>query len=112
MNQELDLNFQQEFNDLPQGWIVLMETSAEKALDNSLSAMQYLIDEHNYVGIILSASRPYTNLLQIYQNKQIDTSRMLFIDTVSKSQSMNLDEGGNVLFIESSRTAPTTCSYT
>jgi hypothetical protein len=72
MNQELDLNFQQEFNDLPPGWIVLMETSAEKAVDSSLSAMRYLIDEQNYVGIILSASRPYTNLIQLYQKKQIN----------------------------------------
>jgi len=101
MNEEVQINIEKEFSDLPNGWIVLLETSAEQALQLSLSTIKYLIDKKNYVGIVVSASRPYKNLAQLYDNKNIDTSRILFIDSISKSQSVGLEEAGNVLYLDS-----------
>jgi len=100
MNEEVQFNYKKEFENLPDGWIVLLETSAEQALQISLSAIKYLIDEKDYVGIIVSASRPYKNLVSLYENKDIDTSRILFIDSISKSQSIDLEDAGNVLYLD------------
>ena len=79
---------------------MLLETSAEKAGEITLESMQYLIDKQQYIGIVLSASRPYKNLVSLYQKKGIDTNRIIFIDCVSKSQSMDLEDAGNVIFLE------------
>jgi len=100
MNEAAMMDFIKEFDDLPPGWIVLLETSAEKALEVSLATIRHLIDERGYIGIIISASRPYKNLIQLYQQKGIDANKILIIDCISKSQSVNLDEAGNVLYLD------------
>lgn len=101
INMELEqIDIEKEFDDLPDGWIILLETSAEKALEVSLRALQYLISKKNYIGIVLSASRPYKNLLQLYGKKGIDTNRILFLDCISKSQSLDVEQKGNVLYLE------------
>ncbi len=96
-----NIDIKKEFDNLPDGWIVLLETSAEKSLEISLSALYHLVTEKNYIGIVLSASRPYKNLVQLYQHKGIDTSRILFLDCISKSQSLDIDQTGNVLYLDS-----------
>jgi KaiC/GvpD/RAD55 family RecA-like ATPase len=100
MEEEASLSFTEDFDNLPPGWIVLLETSAEKALEISLSAIRYLLDEKNYIGIVVSASRPYKNIVQLYQQKNIDTKKIIIIDCISKSQSIDLQEAGNVLYLD------------
>ena len=48
---------------------MLLETSAEKAGEISLESMQYLIDKQQYIGIVLSASRPYKTLFHYIRKK-------------------------------------------
>jgi two-component system, response regulator len=88
-----------ELNKLPDGWTVLLETSAENALEVSLSMIKALTDK-NYFGIVLSASRPYENLSTLYQNNGINMGKILILDLVSKNQSAGLEETGNVLYLE------------
>jgi len=90
-----------ELNNLPEGWIVMLETSPEKMLEVSLSTIKFLSDEKNYIGIIVSASRPQKNLIQLYEQKNIDTKKILVLDCISKSQSLDLEEASNVLYLES-----------
>jgi len=94
------LDFTKEFDSLPPGWIVLLETSAEKALEISLLAIRYLLDKKDYIGIVVSASRPYKNIMQLYRQKGIDTNKILIIDCISKSQSIGLEDAGNVLYLD------------
>lgn len=88
-----------ELNNLPDGWTVLLETSAENALEVSLTMIKNLTDK-NYIGIILSASRPYENLSTLYLNNNIDMEKIFILDLVSKSQSIDLEEISNVLYLE------------
>ena len=88
-----------ELNNLPDGWTVLLETSAENALEVSLAMIKTLTDK-NYIGIILSASRPYENLSTLYQNNNIDMEKIFILDLISKSQSLDLEEISNVLYLE------------
>lgn len=97
---EIDVRaIETELNNLPDGWIVLLETSVENALDVSLAMIKSLTDK-NYIGIILSASRPYENLSTLYLNNNIDMEKIFTLDLVSKSQSVGLEETGNVMYLE------------
>ena len=60
--------------------------------------IKHLVDDKGYVGIIVSASRPYNDLMNLYQQKGINTDKILFIDCISKSQSVKLEEAGNVVY--------------
>ena len=90
----------QEFDCLPDNWGVLTETSAEKALEVSLSMIKHLINEKDYIGVIVSASRPYKSSVNLYEQRGIDTDKILFIDCISKSHGAELEETGNVLYLE------------
>lgn len=89
-----------ELSSLPEGWIILLETSAEKALEVSLAAIKILTDKgHN--GFILSANRPYANLISLYKKNNIDVKKIFILDCICKSQGAKLEEADNVLYIES-----------
>jgi len=87
-----------EFSNLLEGWIVLIETSAEKSFETGLASIKILTDK-NYNGVIVSASRPYVNLVSIYQQNNIDIKKISIIDCISKSQKADL-EADNVMFLE------------
>lgn len=97
---EMDVRMiETELSNLPDGWTVLLETSAENTLDVSLAMIKVLTDK-NYIGIILSASRPYENLSTLYLNNNIDMEKIFILDLISKSQSIGLEETGNVIYLE------------
>jgi len=89
-----------ELNNIPDGWIVLLETSAENVLEVSLVVLKFL-SNNNYTGIVLSATRPYRNLIKLYKQNGIDTEKIFIIDCVSESYGGNLEESNNVQYIES-----------
>jgi archaellum biogenesis ATPase FlaH len=93
-------SFEQEFTNLSEGWIVLLETSAEKAMDLSISALKYLINDQDYLGIVVSSTRPYDNLIQLYQKYDIDVSHLLILDTISKSQHVDNGDESNAIFLD------------
>jgi hypothetical protein len=76
---------EEEFNGLPEDYIVFIETSAEKSFEVSTALVKYL-SEKNDRGIIVSANRPYANLLGVYQKNDINVSKMFILDCLSKSQ--------------------------
>lgn len=90
-----------ELNNLPEGLVVMLETSVEKILNVSLLTIKILSDKKNDIGIIVSASRPYTNLMRLYEQKRIDAKKIFVLDCISKSQSLELEETNNVLYLES-----------
>ena len=89
---------EEEFSGLPQDFIVFLETSAENSFEVSTALVKYLI-EKNDRGIIVSANRPYANLLSIYQQNNIDTGKMFILDCLSKSQHADTPND-NVAFID------------
>jgi hypothetical protein len=88
-----------EFKGLPEGWIVLLETTAEKLLDVNIAVNRLLIKK-GYAGIVLSSSRPFSNLLGIYEKKGIDTKKITVIDCVSKSQGIKAGNSKKVIFVD------------
>jgi len=78
--------------------IVLLEVSPEKAFEMGLASVKFLSDK-KASGIIVSANRPYSNLLDVYKKNDIDTSKMFFLDCISKSHNGEI-KADNVAFIE------------
>jgi len=80
------------------GLILLLETSADQSFETSLASVQFL-SKKNDSGIIISASRPYSNLMKIYNDKKIDTNKIFIIDLISKSQDAAV-EADNVKYLD------------
>jgi len=93
--------FEKETNNLPEGWISLVETTPEKVLDANIAIIKHLI-EKNHKGIILSASRPAPNLIQLYRNNHIDINKIFFLDCVTDRNNIKQEDYDNVAFIENS----------
>jgi len=87
-----------ELKNLPEDYILYLETSPEKVFEVSIAVVKYF-SQKNDKGIILSANRPYTNLLSVFKKNNIEVSKMVILDGLSKSQ--NADEPAeNVVFID------------
>lgn len=91
--------FEKELDALPDGWIVLLETNAENALNVSLAAIKVLTDK-DYISIIISANRPCSNLLNLYKKSNIDTKKVFLLDCVCKNQAIEVRDSENVLHLE------------
>jgi len=89
-----------EFNNLGEGAIVLIETSAEKILEVHLTAVKWLSDK-KYTQIVLSTSRPCKNLLDLYKKNNIDTSKIIILCTVCQEKEKNKQENSKVIHISS-----------
>ncbi len=90
LNEELKKN--------PDDYIILVETSPENIFEVTLAVIKALINKNDY-GIVVSANRPYINLLNVYNRNNIDTSKLLIVDLISKNQNADRDMD-NVIFIE------------
>ncbi len=88
-----------ELSNLPEGWIVLLETTAEDAFKAGLAATKILVNKE-YKAIILSASRPCSNLLELYKKNSIDIKKIFVLCCVCKSQGIKPKEYENVLHLE------------
>ncbi len=87
-----------ELNKLPEDSIVLIETSAEHSFETSMASIKFLADKHDN-GIIVSASRPYINLVNNYKKNDIDTKKMFILDCISKKHTEGVD-ANRVMFLE------------
>ena len=81
------------------GSIILMETSAEDATELGIAALKAVADE-GFKIIVVSSSRPCTNLLGLYSKGGVDTGKVFLIDTVCKSMMTAPPEADNVLHLE------------
>jgi len=89
---------EKELNNITEGSIVLIETNVENSNELNLTLIKVLTVKD--YGFILSASRPYSNLISFYKKNNINTEKLFFLDCVSKSETKNKENISNVLYIE------------
>src|SRR4030042_3013167 len=89
---------EEELRDVPSDYIIFLETTSDKFLEVSLAAIK-LLASRNDSGIIVSANRPYKNLIDFYKKNDIDVSKMFILDCISKNH-FESNNGGNVVFLE------------
>ncbi len=88
-----------EFSSLPLGSIILLETSAEKSLEATLGAIKHMT-EQDYSGIVLSASRPYSNMSEHCKKNKINEKNLKFLDSVSKAAGQTGKDTDSVCYLE------------
>jgi len=88
----------EELQKLPDGSIVFLETTEEKVFELGLLSVKRFSDK-NYSGIIVSANRPYQNLVNLYKKNGINVDKMFFLDCISKNLNGQI-RADNVTFIE------------
>ncbi len=100
MSDNISAKLQQEFKDLPEGWIAMLESKASDSFKVSLEAIK-ILSKKNLTPIILSATRPCTNLLQVYKKNGINTGNLFILCCVCKSQSGSVKDNDAVLHLDS-----------
>jgi hypothetical protein len=88
----------EELQKIPDNSIIFLETTEEKLFELGLFSVKRLSDK-NYSGIIISANRPYQNLVSLYEKNGINVGKMFFLDCISKNLNGQI-EAKNVKFIE------------
>ena len=78
--------------------IILVETTPDKSQEVTMELVK-LLSQKNERGIVVSANRPYTNLINVYKRNNIDVSKMFILDCISKNQNGNFD-ADNAVFLE------------
>jgi len=87
-----------DLENIPEDFIILIETSAENAFNVTLAALK-ILTEKNDCGIIISSNRPYVNLMSNYKRNDINTDKVFILDLISKNQNGHIN-GENVMFLE------------
>jgi hypothetical protein len=97
MENNIKERLKKELDDLPKNWIAFLETQVENSLEINIESIKLLLKK-DLQCIILSASRPYSNLLEIYKENDIDTEKIIIIDGASKGQ--NAEGNKKVIFLD------------
>lgn len=90
MEENISIKLKQEFKNLPDNWIAMLETQADKSLKVSLEAIN-ILTKQGLIGIVLAAARPHTSLMQLYEKKGIDTTKIFFLCCVCKKETKKED---------------------
>jgi len=87
-----------ELKNVPQDSIILIEASADNVSQVALEAIRVL-SKKNDSGIIISASRPYVNLMTNYKRKNINIDKLFVLDLISKNHNAHT-KSENVMFMQ------------
>lgn len=101
MPEDISSRLKQELENLPENWIVMLETKAENTLNVNIESIK-ILTQKGLTAIVLSASRPHSNLIQLYTDNGIDTKKIFILCTVCKSQTSSVKDTDNVIHQESS----------
>lgn len=83
---------------LPEGNIIFLETTADKIFDIGLASVK-ILTKRNDTGIIISTSRPYSNIVKLYIKNKVDVEKIFFLDCISKNLNGH-KKASNVKFVE------------
>lgn len=81
--------------------ITLIKTSSTDYQQANITILDSLVNIHSLSGIYVTVNKPYTTITNLLNEKNIDPSRIFFIDAISKDRDTEIDEQDNVMFVES-----------
>src|SRR3989338_362616 len=86
---------------LPRGTIVLFTVDYKDYDEANMILLKHMIKRKKANGIYISINKPYENLRPILEKNGVDTSKLFFIDCVTKSAGGVVERKENCLFISS-----------
>ena len=91
---------EEELHGLPENFIVLTLVNSENAEKANLALLNHLVNIKGHRGNYVTVSRPYSNIVQVLQNNNIDPNMLFFIDCISKDMRSDVD-AHNCVYIDS-----------
>ena len=79
---------------------VLVICRAEGMVNNNAKIVKELLEKHEH-GVYITVNQPYAMLTKILQNHGIDTSRLFFVDCITKAASGKAERTENCLYLPS-----------
>ena len=86
---------------LPSGFIVGVITKSKNYQDINMHLLDYLITHKGSSGSYVTINRPYLNVLDILKSRNIDASKLHFIDCITKKLGGKIPNVKNCKFVSS-----------
>jgi len=86
---------------LPRGAIVLFTVDFKDYDEANMVLLKHMIRRKKAHGIYISINKPYANIVPILEKNGVDTSKLFFIDCITKSAGGMAERKENCLFISS-----------
>ncbi|MFA5246533.1 MAG: ATPase domain-containing protein [Candidatus Micrarchaeia archaeon] len=100
-NNPIEVKLLAALSSLPSDWVVMAETQSNVAVDTTIAAIHMLTAKKN-LCIIVSANRPYANLVAQYKNAGIDPKYIFIIDCVTRKNGGKALKASNAVFVDNS----------
>lgn len=89
-----------EIQDLPEGSIYLIITTAKTIMKTNLDVLKVLINQGLF-GLYVTINQPYITLQNLFNREGIDLNRLFFIDCITQTAGGRAERTSNCLFINS-----------
>ncbi len=87
---------------LPKDFIVLVSVSAEDYLKANIDILRVLANEDKLPGVYITVNKPYLTMKRVLEDDSIDTSKLYFIDCITRMAGGQYDKNDkNVLYLDS-----------
>jgi len=73
-----------ELKNLPENFLVMAIVPSKHFEDANMHLLSILIDKYNAKGSYITVNRPYRNMVQLLERKNINISNLFFIDCITK----------------------------
>src|SRR3989338_9399548 len=97
----MSMSRSEQFKGLPESFIVLFIANPEDYVSQNLALLKDFVNVKKMAGIYVTVNRPYLSLLSLLKKGGIDTSRMFFIDLVTKTLNDMPERKSNRIFMGS-----------
>lgn len=80
---EISKKIKEELKDLPENWIVLILTDAEKYLQVNTEVLKMLLSQ-DLKGIYITINKPYKSMVEFFKKKGLPVEKLYFVDCVTE----------------------------
>lgn len=81
--------------------ITLVKTNASDYQDVNFRIMDRLVNDKGIPGLYVTVNKPYKTIEKLLDERELDSSRIFFIDAITKKERDETRDANNVVFIES-----------
>lgn len=91
----------EELKKLPKNFVVGIITKSADYKDVNLHIIDFLMNKKNCAGSYITVNRPYVNVVEIMKERKLDTTRIHFIDCITRTLGGQVPSAINCEFVSS-----------
>jgi len=95
------MTLKEKFEGLPEPFVVLFIADPKEYVTQNLALLNEFVNVKKLNGIYITVNRPYKSLVSLLQKESIDSSRMFFIDLITKTAADQPKREDNCIFMGS-----------